>query len=250
MEIKVNALVTRAIDYKDNDKILTLYSLEKGKITVNIKGVKKPKAKLKFASEPFCFAEFILAEKSGRYTVINATYLDSFYNLRLDLNKYYLSACVSDVVNNLIEEGIADAYLFSSIITTVKNICYQGGEKLSLAFFLYKIAEYLGYGINDTNCASCGEDIKGRVFFNYVDADFSCSECRTEAYSEITNDTYVAFKSIKDGDFNTVYFKEVSPTKLNKLLKFLLHYLSVKTEVKLKSSTSLSEFFASVGGEK
>ena len=80
MEIKVNALVIKAIDYKENDKILTLYSLEKGRLSANIKGVKKPKAKLKFASEPFCFAEFILAEKLGKYTVINASYKNSFYN--------------------------------------------------------------------------------------------------------------------------------------------------------------------------
>ena len=56
MEVKVNAIVIRAIDYKDNDRILTLYSLEKGKITAGIKGVKKAGAKLKFASEHFFFA--------------------------------------------------------------------------------------------------------------------------------------------------------------------------------------------------
>ena len=86
MEVKVNAIVIRAVDYKDNDRILTLYSLEKGKITAGIKGVKKAGAKLKFASEPFCFAEYILAEKNGRYTVTSASYYESFYDLRLNLN--------------------------------------------------------------------------------------------------------------------------------------------------------------------
>ena len=62
MEVKVNALVIKSVDYKDNDKILTLYSLENGKITTNIKGVKRAGAKLKFASDPFCFCEYILQE--------------------------------------------------------------------------------------------------------------------------------------------------------------------------------------------
>ena len=61
MEVKVNALVIKAVDYKDNDRILTLYSLEKGKITAGIKGVKKAGAKLKFASEPFCFSEYVFS---------------------------------------------------------------------------------------------------------------------------------------------------------------------------------------------
>ena len=53
MDIVINAIVLKSVDYKDNDKILTLYSPEKGKITAGIKGVKKSGAKLKFASEPF-----------------------------------------------------------------------------------------------------------------------------------------------------------------------------------------------------
>ena len=244
MEIKVNAIVTRSVDYKDNDKILTLYSLEKGKITANIKGVKKPKAKLKFASEPFCFAEYILAEKGGRYTVIGASYIDSFYDLRLNLQKYYLSACVIDVINNLIEDGDEDTALFTSTIEAIKNICYTSNEKVALAYYLNYLAERLGYGISETACASCGEVINGRVFFNYLDATFSCEECRTQSYSEITLDTYTAFNIVKNAEINEIKSVIVDDGKATKLIKFLLYYLSVKTEVKLKSSTSLNEFFA------
>ena len=71
--IKVNALMLRATDYLENDKILTLLTAERGKITAGIKGVKKAGAKLKFAAQPFCFAEYILAERGGRYTVTQAS---------------------------------------------------------------------------------------------------------------------------------------------------------------------------------
>ena len=57
MDVKTEAVVLKAIDYKDNDKLLTLFSPSLGKITAGIKGVKKPKAKLAFAAQPFCFAE-------------------------------------------------------------------------------------------------------------------------------------------------------------------------------------------------
>ena len=52
MEIKVNALMIRATDYGENDKILTLLTAERGKISAGIKGVKKAGAKLKFAALP------------------------------------------------------------------------------------------------------------------------------------------------------------------------------------------------------
>ena len=136
MEIKVNAIVIKTVDYKDNDKILTLYSLEYGKITATIKGVKKSGAKLKFASEPFSFCEYILAAKGDRYTVINASHIDTFYNLRLNLKKYYTVALVGEFASKLIEDGTADEYLFSLVINTIKNICYQENEFFYLCKFL------------------------------------------------------------------------------------------------------------------
>lgn len=41
MEIKTDAIVLRAADYKDADKILTLLTPSAGKLTAGIKGVKK-----------------------------------------------------------------------------------------------------------------------------------------------------------------------------------------------------------------
>lgn len=49
MEEIVNGIVLRAVDYKDSDKIITLFTIEKGIITAGAKGVKKAGAKLKFA---------------------------------------------------------------------------------------------------------------------------------------------------------------------------------------------------------
>ncbi len=235
MEIKVNALVTRAVEYKENDKILTLYSLEKGKITAGIKGVKKSGAKLKFASEPFCFAEFILANKGDRNTVINATFIDSFYNLRTSLLKYYVSSVVSETVNSIIEQEGSDAKLFDLIINTVKHISYGNNEKAVLCKYLYLFSKYNGYEIQDTNCHLCGEDIVGRVYFNVNNATFSCNECKNNLFIEITNETYKTLKFI-----NETSFEELASNKeiidCDKLLKFLFYYLKAKTDVKLVSS--------------
>ena len=88
MEIKLSAVTLRAADYGENDKILTLLTAENGKITAGIKGVKKPNAKLKFAAQPFCFAEFVLVKKGDKLTVTNCSELESFYDLRTDINKF------------------------------------------------------------------------------------------------------------------------------------------------------------------
>ena len=62
MEVKTDAVVLQTLDYKDDDKLLTLFSPSLGKITAGIRGVKKPKARLAFAAQPFAFCEYVLAE--------------------------------------------------------------------------------------------------------------------------------------------------------------------------------------------
>ena len=53
MESKVDALVLRTANYGESDKMITLFSLQKGKISAAAKGVRKAKAKLAFAASPF-----------------------------------------------------------------------------------------------------------------------------------------------------------------------------------------------------
>ena len=64
-EVKVTGIVLKAIDYREKDKLITIYSVELGLITAVLKGVNSAKAKLKFASLPFCLAEFVLAQRNG-----------------------------------------------------------------------------------------------------------------------------------------------------------------------------------------
>ncbi len=244
MEIIVNAIVLKSIDYKDNDKILTLYSLEKGKITAGIKGVKKSGAKLKFASEPFALCEFVLAEKAGRYTVTGATYIDSFFNLRLDLKKYYASSVILETMNYLTGENEPDHEIFTLAVNAVKYINYQGNELVTLNSFLLNFISALGYGIQTLSCNGCGCKIDGRVFFSSRFAEFYCGSCRTDDCKEITLETYTALSQIFNKSIEQAVKVEILPSSEIKLFKFLNYYLTFKTETTLKSAISLVEFLS------
>ena len=61
MEFKADALLLRAVDYGENDRIATLLTAERGKIGAALKGVRKAGAKLRFAAHPIGFAEGVLA---------------------------------------------------------------------------------------------------------------------------------------------------------------------------------------------
>ena len=122
MELKTNAIVLKSIDYRESDRLLTMFTAEKGKLTAGIRGVRKKGAKLNFASQPFCFAEYVLVEKGDKYTVKSAYLYDGFYPLRTDIVRYYAGSAALSVCQNLFgEEERADG-VFVGLVQALKTI--------------------------------------------------------------------------------------------------------------------------------
>ena len=57
---KCNAVVIKTQDYKENDKLVWLYTDELGKITAVARGAKRSKSKLLAITLPFCYGEYLV----------------------------------------------------------------------------------------------------------------------------------------------------------------------------------------------
>lgn len=178
MEVKTEGIVISGTDYGENDKILTLLTPSMGKITVGIKGVRKPKAKLAFASQPFCFAEYVLAERGGRFTVTGAYLYDGFYTVRTDIVKFYAACTVIEIANALTVDNTDCKNTFIALANALKfisNTETSDAENV-VAFALTALSE-AGYMIDLDGCGNCGKDIVGDVYFDFDEGYFTCKDC-------------------------------------------------------------------------
>ncbi|MCD7728417.1 MAG: DNA repair protein RecO [Clostridia bacterium] len=232
MELKVNALMIRAVDYGENDKILTLFSAENGKISAGIKGVKKAGAKLKFAAQPFCFAEYILSAKGGRYTVINASESESFYDLRCDINKFYAASSLCEAVSVLTFEEDAAPELFTLSLKTLSDMC-TGDEGFALVSFLSRALALSGYGFSLGSCGVCGSPLDGGsvLKFDFGSGMFTCYNCSGGA--GVSPGTYSCLKKALGQK------GEASPDGVLRALRLLREYFAQKTDSRLNA---LSEY--------
>lgn len=226
MEEKFCGVVLNAVPYGENDKILNVYSLEKGLVSAGIKGVKKAGAKLKFASEPFCFAEFTTNVSVKRRTVTGASLIDSFYPIREDVKRFYAGSVVLDYLKRFCKYESSPGELFSITVQVLKELAYSDSSPyFSLANFLIKALKISGYGLNFNGCESCGGKITGKVFFNPSDGGFYCQDCYFGQGREIKESTYLTLLSIKDQSF-------VDSDALS-VLKLIDYYIETKLETSL-----------------
>lgn len=235
MEKKINALMLRAVDYGENDKILTLLSAEEGRITAGIKGVKKAGAKLKFAAQPFCFAEYILTQSGDRYTVIQAGECESFYELRSDINRYFAACAVCEAAIALTLEGDGGENMFSDCIHALTNMC-RGDEGLALITFLVRILKRSGYGIRLDGCIKCGAPLsdKERLRFDMDAGGFTCVDCGEGAGA--SGVTYNVLRMADGLPYDSAYITEDGKKRALRLLR---EYLIYKVDARLNS---LSEY--------
>ena len=63
------AIVTGYTDYRDEDRMLTLFSAERGRIDCKARNCRKPTSKLLSCAQPFVFGEFELFVNNERITV-------------------------------------------------------------------------------------------------------------------------------------------------------------------------------------
>lgn len=229
MEEKISGIIVGGVAVGENDKILNVFT-PKGVVSAKIKGVKKAGAKLKFASEPFCFAEFIFNKTVKFRTVIGASLLDSFYPIRENIEKYYVGATILEFTRKFYKEEIDCSGAFMLVVDTLKTLSYGDlPPKSVLVKFLVSALCESGYALGVGLCAKCGcKDIQGKVYFDYRRGEFYCENCFDGSGREILKETYIALKKACDEE-------SVSEEDLLKALKLLDYFIEKETGEKLNT---------------
>lgn len=232
MEEKVNALMIKSVDYGENDKILTLFSVEKGVISAKIRGVKKAGAKLKFAAEPFCFAEYILSGRNGMHSVINASLIDGFFPLRLDIEKFYAAGAAAEFIKRFCPENVVSAGAFFLLTRCLKALAYTDAPPShALLAFLTGCLKEIGYGLDLSACAGCGGEVT-RPFFDFSAGAAYCEECRKDGLTEIRLSTYRLLREANSGETPCEDYEEES---FRRALSLLFKYIRVNTSEELRN---------------
>lgn len=239
MEIKTEAIVLQAIDYKDNDKLLTLFSPSLGKITAGIRGVKKPKAKLAFAAQPFCFAEYILAEKGGRYTVTSAYLHESFFALRCDLVRFYAACAMAEICLSILYENEEYEGLFVALIEGLKALALTEDDcaEAVLTFAVVALRES-GYPLDLSFFEECGGDIGQKLWFDFADGKFTTFDRCTQG-ERASVSTYHTLRKCA----GLTYTDDALAGGRKRALRLIRAYLSEKTEGKLDNLGELIRLY-------
>ena len=197
---KVKGIVLGGTNVKDKDKLLTLFTLEKGKITASMRGVRGDKAKLKSAKDIFTFGDFVLEEGKNSNIVTAVDVIDNFYGLSQNIEKYYEACAIIDIVSKVATEE-ANPQLFIEIVKSLKALCYTEVKKYYVINkFLLSIFDFMGYRFVNDKCSECGASLDMK-YLNLNVGELVCPACRDVDAVQLSNACFSALKLLENTDY-------------------------------------------------
>jgi DNA repair protein RecO (recombination protein O) len=158
--LKVQGVVLRSLRYGEADRILHLYTPQRGKVGAIAKGVRRARSRFGGRLEPFFRLNLVLHEgRSDLLTVTAAETVEGHPRLREDATALDTAARACDAVGRLFEtsEPHPEVYnLLCNELALLDADPRRAGHANQLAFRL-KLLLAAGLAPQLAACASCGE---------------------------------------------------------------------------------------------
>ena len=239
---KVDAVVLRARDCGSADKLLTLFSRERGKIKAMAHGAGKSTSRKRGAVQPFTRSQFLLRAGREIDSVSQCEGLEMHLHLRENFTRLACASYLAELVEALAPEGEPGEPIFFLLMETLKRMAAVDPELLPLAFQL-KAAALFGYRPELEVCAGCRSEMEGKIYFSPAQGGIVCDRCSDAAPGTAT--------AINRGVVETMkVLARWHPSRLHQLkvdaplkerLQFLLRvFLRYHLEKDLKSADFLS----------
>jgi DNA repair protein RecO (recombination protein O) len=159
----VDAFVIRLRPLGESDRIVTLFSLERGKIAAVAKGSRKPRTKFGARLDFFARSRIELHEAKSLDPVTGAASIAGAWERVVDPEVYSFLSYVAEVIDGLCEPGMPVPELHELLCELQRLVAPASLAGLRPVVDL-RILAALGFAIELDACARCGSPLGRRPF--------------------------------------------------------------------------------------
>ncbi len=177
------AIVLRRVNYRDNDRMVTLLSPSRGRIDALIRNCRKPKSHNLNAAELFALGDYMLIETGGRIIVTSVHLIETFYPLRADYDRLTCATWLLSLAEAAAEPEQEQQELFMLLLHTLSRLTFSDQPwKPLLSGFLLHFSACQGFRPRLNHCVHCGRPLpeEGPFWFDAAEGGVCCRECKKE----------------------------------------------------------------------
>jgi DNA repair protein RecO (recombination protein O) len=183
-QVKTEAVVLRSMRYGEADRILHLYTPNRGRVGAIAKGVRRARSRFGGRLEPFFRLRIELHEGRGELlTVTGAQTVDGHAHLRADARALDAAARACDAVGRLFETSEPHPGVFNLLCRKLSLLDEHPADATRSAALAFRLKLLLAAGLAPQlgGCATCGER-EDLVGFSGAAGGVVCGACEAASF--------------------------------------------------------------------
>lgn len=175
---RAEAIVLKRIDFGEADRVLVIFTRDRGKLSVVAKGIRRISSRKAGHLELFTHAEVQLAKGANLDVITEATTRNAFRGLRDDLARTSHAYLVAELVDALTEEEAQQPEVFDLLVQTFLALEEAPDPRLVVDHYQIQLLDAVGFRPSLTRCLSCREEIQpGKNYFSPFLGGALCPAC-------------------------------------------------------------------------
>ncbi len=219
-------------DFREHDQIITLYTLEQGKVEALARGVKKSISKNSPALEPFALIEADIVPGKEIAHLTTANIVEQYAHIHTDLAKLLVARYILSLVDELVDTHLPDKKIFALLHTALSSI--QAAARVNTFFatgFAIQLGVLLGFSPVVDHCMVCGvAPGNDGVLFDIAGGGIVHTSCRATSLptTPLSGAELTAFTLCMSGDLTVEPAREAGQN-IGSVIRDFLTYHSQKS---------------------
>lgn len=241
---RTDAVILRRHDVGEADRLLTLYTPERGKVRAIAKGARKPSSRKAGHLELFMHSSLLIAKGRNLDLITQAETIHGYRALREDLERLTQAHYVAELLDQLSTEGQESKLTFDLLVTTLQRLCDTHDLMLTTRIYELRLLALEGYQPQLFRCLDCGETIQPVTnYFDPTQGGVLCPRCgeglstrrNNKLVREVSLNTLKVLRYLQTHNYEQSMRLRLKPSTHRDAETLMLHYITYVLERNLKS---------------
>lgn len=229
-----DAINIKSYNLSESDKIVLMYSKEKGLLRGVAKGSKKPKSKLGGRMDLLVANKLMLFKGKNLDTICQAEALNTFNNLRNDMDKMLYAMYLSEIVSNYGTEDDPNSEEIYNVFYKALGAISESASLIQILLvairFQLKMMSICGYELQLKSCLGCGCDFdeNSEIILSLDKGGVYCRNCASGSGVKFPQKLCIFLATMLDTDFSekTIYDDKMTEKIARYCFSLLKTYVS------------------------
>lgn len=229
------------------DRIVTLYTVDRGKVSAVVKGARRITSRKGGFLQPLSHVRVSIAEGRTLDQVVEAETVAIYRAAREDLARMSAGLYFAELVDGFSVDGAANPSEFHLLVGALHALDCTGDPERLARYFETKLLSIAGFGPEMRQCVACGMDLPaGDYTFSCGEGGLVGAECRSRCEGPLVHASMNAIKVVRffqAADFSQALDLRLTDGVMGNLRQVLGRYIAHVLEREPRSA----EFMRLVG---